>query len=146
LPPGNSRNSLQKRFARASDRSGNRSENFGAQCAPDSPTRAISIATTIAAEVVIYIAGAGSSLQRRPLARGPQPQKECTMSQITKVLYTAKTHTTGGHENGVSRSSDGLLDIRLSTPGSVRIGTNPEQLFAAGWSACLVSAIKCHRD
>jgi Ohr subfamily peroxiredoxin len=56
-------------------------------------------------------------------------------------LYTAKTHTTGGRENGVSRSSDGHLDIRLSTPGSARIGTNPEQLFAAGWSACFESAI-----
>jgi Ohr subfamily peroxiredoxin len=58
-----------------------------------------------------------------------------------KVLYTAKTHTTGGRENGVSRSSDGQLDVRLSSPGSNRIGTNPEQLFAAGWSACFESAI-----
>ena len=59
----------------------------------------------------------------------------------SKVLYTAKTHTTGGRENGVSRSSDGQLDVRLSAPGSNRIGTNPEQLFAAGWSACFESAI-----
>jgi len=63
------------------------------------------------------------------------------MNQIGKVVYTAKTHTTGGRENGVSRSSDGRLDVRLSTPGSARIGTNPEQLFAAGWSACFESAI-----
>ena len=63
------------------------------------------------------------------------------MSQIAKVVYTAKTETTGGRENGASRSSDGLLDIRLSTPGSARIGTNPEQLFAAGLSACFESAI-----
>jgi osmotically inducible protein OsmC len=63
------------------------------------------------------------------------------MSQIAKVVYTAKTDTTGGRENGASRSSDGLLDVRLSTPGSARIGTNPEQLFAAGWSACFESAI-----
>jgi osmotically inducible protein OsmC len=63
------------------------------------------------------------------------------MTQIGKVVYTAKTRTTGGRENGVSRSSDGRLDIRLSTPGSARIGTNPEQLFAAGWSACFESAI-----
>ena len=63
------------------------------------------------------------------------------MSQFAKVLHTAKTHTTGGRENGASRSSDGRLDIRLSTPGSARIGTNPEQLFAAGWSACFESAI-----
>jgi Ohr subfamily peroxiredoxin len=63
------------------------------------------------------------------------------MSQIAKVAYTAKTNTRGGRENGASRSSDGLLDIMLSAPGSARIGTNPEQLFAAGWSACFESAI-----
>src|SRR5882724_2685480 len=63
------------------------------------------------------------------------------MAQIGKVVYTAKTHTAGGRENGASRSSDGLLDIRLSTPGSARIGANPEQLFAVGWSACFESAI-----
>lgn len=57
------------------------------------------------------------------------------------MIYTAKTHTTGGRENGLSRSSDGRLDIKLSPPGSPRIGTNPEQLFAAGWSACFEGAI-----
>jgi osmotically inducible protein OsmC len=61
--------------------------------------------------------------------------------QPGKVLYTAKTHTTGGRDNGVSRSSDGQLDIKLSTPGSAGIGTNPEQLFAAGWSACFEGAM-----
>jgi Ohr subfamily peroxiredoxin len=66
---------------------------------------------------------------------------EDTMSANDNVLHTAKTHTTGGREHGVARSSDGRLDVRLSTPGSPRIGTNPEQLFAAGWSACLESAI-----
>jgi lipoyl-dependent peroxiredoxin len=68
-------------------------------------------------------------------------KKECAMSQIVKVLHTAKTETTGDRDNGASRSSDGLLDIRLSTPGSARIGTNPEQLFAAGWSASFANAI-----
>jgi len=63
-----------------------------------------------------------------------------TQSQ-PKVLYTAKTHTTGGRENGASRSSDGRLYVRLSIPGTPRIGANPEQLFAAGWSACFESAI-----
>ena len=63
------------------------------------------------------------------------------MTQTGKVVYTAKTHTCGGRENGAARSSDGRLDFRLSTPGSARIGTNPEQLFAAGWSACFESAI-----
>ena len=61
--------------------------------------------------------------------------------QTEKVLYTAKTHTTGGREHGVSTSSDGRLDIRLSTPGSTGAGTNPEQLFAAGWSACFEGAM-----
>lgn len=63
------------------------------------------------------------------------------MSQQTKVLYTAKVHTTGGREAGVARSSDGHLDIRLSSPGSEGTGTNPEQLFAAGWSACFEAAM-----
>lgn len=63
------------------------------------------------------------------------------MTQIEKVLYTAKTHTTGGRENGVSQSSDGRLDIKLSTPGTTGSGTNPEQLFAAGWSACFEGAM-----
>jgi osmotically inducible protein OsmC len=67
--------------------------------------------------------------------------RKCTMSRIAKVVYTATTKTTGGRENGASRSLDGLLDIRLSTPGSARIGTNPEQLFAAGWSASFANAI-----
>jgi Ohr subfamily peroxiredoxin len=62
------------------------------------------------------------------------------MNQIEKVLYTAKTHTTGGRD-GASRTSDGRLDVKLSAPGATGTGTNPEQLFAAGWSACFLSAI-----
>lgn len=62
------------------------------------------------------------------------------MSQIEKVIYTGMTYTTGGRE-GASRSSDGRLDIKLSPPGSPGAGTNPEQLFAAGWSACFLGAI-----
>jgi lipoyl-dependent peroxiredoxin len=58
-----------------------------------------------------------------------------------KVIYTAKVHTVGGRESGEARSSDGRLDVKLSLPGSPRDGTNPEQLFAAGWSACFESAI-----
>jgi Ohr subfamily peroxiredoxin len=57
-----------------------------------------------------------------------------------KLLYTAKTHTTGGRD-GASRSSDGRLDVKLSTPGTAGQGTNPEQLFAAGWSACFEGAM-----
>jgi len=62
------------------------------------------------------------------------------MSAAEKVLYTGKTHTTGGRD-GASRSDDGRLDVKLSSPGSLRPGTNPEQLFAAGWSACFIGAI-----
>jgi Ohr subfamily peroxiredoxin len=61
--------------------------------------------------------------------------------QNEKLLYTARTHTVGGREHGAARSSDGALDVRLSTPGSGRPGTNPEQLFAAGWSACFEGAL-----
>ena len=62
------------------------------------------------------------------------------MTHIEKVLYTAKAHTTGGRD-GASRSSDGRLEVKLSSPGTSGGGTNPEQLFAAGWSACFLSAI-----
>ena len=62
-------------------------------------------------------------------------------AQSEKLLYTARTHTTGGREKGSARSSDGRLDITLSTPGGPGTGTNPEQLFAAGWSACFEGAM-----
>jgi osmotically inducible protein OsmC len=63
------------------------------------------------------------------------------MAQTGTVVYTAKIRTTGGRENAAARSSDGSLDIRLSAPDSARIGTNAEQLFAAGWSAGFERAI-----
>jgi lipoyl-dependent peroxiredoxin len=63
-----------------------------------------------------------------------------TITAIEKVLYTGKTHTTGGRD-GASASSDGRLDIKLSSPGTSGGGTNPEQLFAAGWSACFMGAM-----
>lgn len=63
-----------------------------------------------------------------------------TTTTREKVLYTAKTRTTGGRE-GASRSSDGRLDVKLASPGAPGIGTNPEQLFAAGWSACFEGAM-----
>jgi osmotically inducible protein OsmC len=62
------------------------------------------------------------------------------INEIDTVLYTGKTHTTGGR-NGESRSDDGRLDIKLSAPGSSGNGTNPEQLLAAGWSACFIGAM-----
>jgi Ohr subfamily peroxiredoxin len=64
---------------------------------------------------------------------------------LDKVLYTAHATSTGGRE-GTSKSSDGALDVRLSTPkelgGAGGPGTNPEQLFAAGYSACFIGAMK----
>ncbi|MFC7299527.1 organic hydroperoxide resistance protein [Herminiimonas aquatilis] len=63
------------------------------------------------------------------------------MTQTTKVLYTGKTLTSSGGRDGSSQSSDGRLDIKLSSPGSAGNGTNPEQLFAAGWSACFIGAM-----
>src|SRR5471032_1308846 len=62
------------------------------------------------------------------------------MAQLEKVLYTGKTHTTGGRD-GHARSSYGRLDVALSSPGGKGTGTNPEQLFAAGWSACFIGAM-----
>ena len=63
------------------------------------------------------------------------------MTTLDKVLYTAKAHTTGGRD-GASRSDDGRLDVKLSSPGTAGTGTNPEQLFAAGYSACFIGAMK----
>jgi lipoyl-dependent peroxiredoxin len=64
---------------------------------------------------------------------------------IEKVLYRAEATSTGGRE-GTSRSSDGILDMKLTTPkelgGNGLPGTNPEQLFAAGYSACFLGALK----
>ena len=60
---------------------------------------------------------------------------------LEKVLYTAKAHTTGGRD-GKSKTDDGRLDVTLSSPGTAGTGTNPEQLFAAGYSACFIGAMK----
>ncbi len=62
-------------------------------------------------------------------------------TKLDKVLYTAHAHTTGGRD-GQSRTDDGRLDVTLSSPGTAGTGTNPEQLFAAGYSACFIGAIK----
>ncbi|VWX60391.1 Organic hydroperoxide resistance protein [Burkholderiales bacterium 8X] len=61
--------------------------------------------------------------------------------QLDKVLYTAEAHTTGGRD-GAGKTSDGALDVKLSSPGSGKPGTNPEQLFAVGYSACFIGAMK----
>ena len=61
---------------------------------------------------------------------------------LEKVIYTAKAHTTGGRDNGAGRTDDGRLDVKLSVPGTAGTGTNPEQLFAIGWSGCFLESIK----
>ncbi|BAN27659.1 organic hydroperoxide resistance protein [Caballeronia insecticola] len=61
-------------------------------------------------------------------------------TQIDTVLYTGKTRVVGGRE-GFAQSSDGRLDVKLSPPGSTGPGTNPEQMLAAGWSACFIGAM-----
>ena len=58
-----------------------------------------------------------------------------------KIRYTAKTHTSGGRRGAVSHSDGGRLDVKFSAPEVPGTGTNPEQLFAAGWSACFISAM-----
>jgi Ohr subfamily peroxiredoxin len=61
--------------------------------------------------------------------------------KLEKVLYTAHTHTTGGRD-GAGSSSDGALNVKLSSPGSGKPGTNPEQLFGVGYSACFMGAMQ----
>jgi len=65
---------------------------------------------------------------------------ESSNNSASKVVYTGATTTTGGRQ-GASKSSDGHLDITLTPPGGRGEGTNPEQLFAAGWSACFLGAM-----
>ncbi|MBD9504234.1 organic hydroperoxide resistance protein [Pseudomonas sp. BGr12] len=63
------------------------------------------------------------------------------MQSIEKILYTARVHTRGGRD-GEARSDDGRLQVRLTPPGAPGEGSNPEQLFAAGWSACFIGALR----
>ena len=62
-------------------------------------------------------------------------------TKLDKVLYTAEAHTVGGRD-GAGKSSDGAIDVKLSSPGSGKPGTNPEQLFAVGYAACFIGAMK----
>jgi len=66
---------------------------------------------------------------------------EASVGHLEKVLYTAKAHSTGGRDGGSSRTDDGRLDVNFTIPGKPGNGTNPEQLFAAGWSTCFIGAI-----
>jgi len=70
------------------------------------------------------------------------PKEANRDTHLKNVVYTAKTHTTGGRDGGRSVTSDGRLDVKYSLPGGPGNGTNPEQLFAVGWSGCFLSAIK----
>ena len=66
------------------------------------------------------------------------------MSKPEKIVYTAHASSTGGRD-GQTRSSDGFLDVKLVLPkemGGAGGGVNPEQLFAAGYSACFLGAMK----
>ncbi len=66
------------------------------------------------------------------------------MNTLEKIMYTAKTHTTGGRD-GKAVSDDGLLNVNLALPkamGGTGTATNPEQLFAAGYSACFIGALR----
>ncbi|HYP83523.1 organic hydroperoxide resistance protein [Variovorax sp.] len=60
---------------------------------------------------------------------------------LDKVLYTAEAHVVGGRE-GAGKTSDGNLDVKLVSPGQNKAGTNPEQLFAVGYAACFIGAMK----
>src|SRR4051794_15080488 len=72
-------------------------------------------------------------------------QNKETAMTLEKVLYRAHAKATGGRD-GKATSSDGVLDVKLTTPrelgGGGQTGTNPEQLFAAGYSACFLGAMK----
>jgi len=65
-----------------------------------------------------------------------------TLTENASVIYTAKAHSTGGRDGGASRTSDGRLDVKFSIPGGPGNGTNPEQLFAAGWATCFIGAMR----
>jgi lipoyl-dependent peroxiredoxin len=67
---------------------------------------------------------------------------ETSAAHLEKVLYTAKAHSAGGRDGGSSRTDDGRLDVHFTLPGTPGTGTNPEQLFAAGWSTCFLGALQ----
>ncbi|RXM38421.1 peroxiredoxin [Chryseobacterium sp. CH21] len=70
-----------------------------------------------------------------------QEIENTSIVNISKVLYSGKVVVTGGRD-GKAKSSDGKLDIELTSPGAKGNGTNPEQLLAAGWSACFIGAMQ----
>jgi Ohr subfamily peroxiredoxin len=64
------------------------------------------------------------------------------MTKLDKVFYAGRAHTSGGRDGYASRTDDGRLDVALAVPGRPGTGANTERLFAVGWSACFLSAIK----
>ena len=86
-------------------------------------------------------AGAETGRYQQRQSSGNNLHSRRERSHVLSIHLNVDTRVCPSRENGAARSSDGRLDIRLSAPGSARIGTNPEQLFAAGWSACFESAI-----
>jgi osmotically inducible protein OsmC len=72
-------------------------------------------------------------------------QGELPMASPSNILYTAVAHASGGRD-GRASASDGAFDLKLSTPrelgGAGGEGSNPEQLFAAGYAACFIGALK----
>jgi Ohr subfamily peroxiredoxin len=82
------------------------------------------------------------TIQLDSLLNTRKPVEKTDFTEPKYVLYTAKDHTTGGRDGGSSRSSDGRLDVKFTVPGTPGTGTNPEQMFGAGWSACFIGAMK----
>ena len=81
---------------------------------------------------------------RRPAGDADRSRHERREKPLSKVLYTAAAHVTGGRAEGHGRSSDGQLEVDLRTPtemGGEGGGTNPEQLFAVGYAACFEGAL-----
>src|SRR6185312_6092017 len=84
----------------------------------------------------------GRARRRRRALAGPQPNER--ERQMTKALYTAEAHVTGGRADGHGRTSDGILEVDLRLPaemGGQGGGTNPEELFAIGYAACFEGAL-----
>ena len=89
------------------------------------------------------MAGKAKSIPKnQPIMNSTQTFEENQITPPVKILYTGKTRTIGGRDGGSVQSDDGRLNVKLSIPGSPGAGTNPEQLFAAGWSACFIGAMK----
>jgi osmotically inducible protein OsmC len=97
-----------------------------------------------AASALAIRAGSEQNFTKKinPMSKANTSVETGSTGTVATVKYTGKAHTTGGRDGGSARSSDGHLDVKLTFPGSPGNGTNPEQLLAAGWSACFLTSIK----